>query len=67
MYWFLYRVVVGGREVRVGITQDPRRREREHRRRWLGARLIVEKRVFGEQEALAWEAVQRRAGRPTGP
>lgn len=63
-----YRVVKDRKTVHVGITNDPGRREQEHRRDYgKKARLVKEGRKTTRDGARRWEQKQRKKGRPTGP
>ena len=57
-----------GKIVRTGITNDPDRREQEHRRRYgPNANLIPVGPKVTRETALKWEDEQREKGKPTGP
>ncbi len=62
---YRYRLKVQGRVVHHGITTDLRRREREHQRRWPGARIeqVGEPTSHGE----AWEWERQQAKRSSVP
>ena len=64
----LYRIMRDGVGAHVGITADPIRREQEHKREFGPlAYMVREGWGYSRRDALAWEAEQRRLGRPTGP
>ena len=64
----LYRIMMDGKEVHVGITTRPTRREQEHRATFgEHAYMVREGAGYPHEAALAWEAQQRSKGRPTGP
>ena len=64
----LYRIVLDGRTIHVGITMDPARRLREHQRSFgARARMVEEGIRYSLEGARMWEDAQRRKGRPTGP
>lgn len=65
---YRYHIVLNGRDVYAGITNDLQRRLQEHRQKpgWENARIRQVGDITTREEALAWEAEQRRRGMPTG-
>lgn len=65
---YKYIIVLNGRDVYAGITNDLQRRLQEHRQKpgWENARIRQVGDITTREEALAWEAEQRARGRRTG-
>jgi predicted GIY-YIG superfamily endonuclease len=62
--WVGYDFKVGDRIVHSGITQDPTRRESEHKQRWANGRLVIIRRGMTEAQARAWEATKKKTITP---
>jgi predicted GIY-YIG superfamily endonuclease len=62
--WYGYDFMVGDIIRHSGITTDPDRREREHKARWPGGRLVVVRRGMTEAQARQWEASKKKTITP---
>lgn len=56
--WYCYEYIADYTVKHRGITQDPQRRQVEHRQRWVGGFLRVIWGPVTEAQARAWEAQQ---------
>jgi hypothetical protein len=59
-----YDFMVGTKIVHSGITNDPGRREIEHKQRWPGGKLKVVTGPMTEQGARDWEATKQKTITP---
>lgn len=62
--WYKYDFMVGTKIVHSGITQDLKRREREHRVRWPGGRIVQVGNATTEEAAREWEKSKRKTITP---
>ena len=62
--WYGYHFYQNGEKKHSGITQEPDRREGEHRGRWPGGRLVIQIGPTTEAAARAWEAQQTKIFTP---
>ena len=62
--WYKYDFMVGSKIVHSGITQDLRRREAEHRRRWPSGRIVQIGNATTEEAARAWEKTKMKTITP---
>ena len=66
---YKYHFKLGNKIVHTGITNDLDRREKEHqsRRGWAKGHIVQVGYRTTRSAARAWEDLQRRLGKPTGP
>ncbi len=62
--WYKYDFMVGNKIVHSGITQDLKRREREHRIRWPSGRIVQVGNATTEDAAREWEKTKQKAITP---